>query len=63
MSSTIPGNCMNTKYFCGSIELQCNVVFIGKFNLVICQHLSGEDKYKKNAVYYAPSISEIGKKS
>ena len=36
VSSTIPGNSMNTKYFSGSFQFQCNVVCVTKFNLLIC---------------------------
>ena len=37
MNALVPGNTMNTKNFRCSYQLQCNLVFIGKFQLVICQ--------------------------
>ena len=48
MSSTIPGNTMNTKYVSCSYQLQCNVVFSVKLNLVFCHSLSQINKYKKD---------------
>ena len=48
MNSTIPGNTMNTNYIiCCSFQFQFNAVFIGKFNVVICQNLFGENKLTK----------------
>ena len=44
MNSKIPGNTMNTKFFSSSYQLHCIVVFSGKFRLVICQNLSGDNK-------------------
>ena len=41
INSTIPGNTMNTKYFSCVYQLQYNVVFIGKFNLVTYHNLLG----------------------
>ena len=44
IQSTIPGNTINTKYFCTLYQLQCKRLFIGKFYLVICQNLSGSNE-------------------
>ena len=40
MNSTLSGTTMNNKYFRCSCQLHCNVLFGGKFNLVIGQNLS-----------------------
>ena len=42
---------MNKKYF-SSFQLQCNVVFIGNFNILICQNLSGVNEFK-NVVQFS----------
>ena len=51
---------MNTKYYSCSFQLQCNVVLIGKSNLVICQNLSGGKTFKL-PFYLAPPIFEVDK--
>ena len=47
--STISGNTMHTKYFSFSFQVQCNVVFVGKFNFVTCQNLC--DGFKKYIIH------------
>ena len=44
---------MNTKYFSCSFQLQFNVEFIGKYNLVICQNVSSINKETKNLVIFS----------
>ena len=44
MNSTISDTTMNTKYFRCLCQLQCNVLFGDKFNLVVGQNLSTVQK-------------------
>ena len=61
MNALLPGNTMNTKNFRCSYQLQCNLVFIGKFQLVICQ--SFLVAINKNLPFnLVPPICEIDKK-
>ena len=46
MNSTIPGNTTNTKNYIFSYCLQCNVVFIAKLTIIICQSLSSGKEEK-----------------
>ena len=45
MNPKIPENTMNAKHFSCSYKLQCDVVFTGKLELVICQNVSGGKKF------------------
>ena len=56
MNSTIPGNAMNTKILICSYQLQCNVIFIGKFNLIIFQNLT--ERKKLNLLFNLASRHE-----
>ena len=56
MNFAIPGNTI--KHF----QVQCSVVFIGKFNLVTCQNMS--DRRKNNLLFnFALLICETDNKS
>ena len=45
MTSALLNDTMNTKYFSCTYQLQCNVVFIGKFNLFTSSICLGEQKF------------------